>query len=143
MLDSSGSAELSPQHRGWGRSLPNAAFAIESVPSDAFVAFLSFSDKVVHQSNGFEQVRQVREKIRDLANQTPQGHTALFDSISDGLSLFREKQFGNAIYLITDGRDNKSKLSAAKIREDLIAAGVRVFFFLPRMHDITSEEARG
>ncbi len=59
MVDSSGSMEASPQRSGWGVTLPTAAFAADVVPSTASVALATFSEKLMRESNGFENREEV------------------------------------------------------------------------------------
>jgi len=144
MVDTSGSMHASPQRRGWGIALRTAAFAFNSVPSNASVALLTFGDRLRGQTDGFQDRPKVASKVLDLAKQEPQGQTALFDSIDQALSLFQAPQLGDAIYLVTDGGDNKSKVSPKTLREELIAHGVRVFVFLvPIEEPLTVEEREG
>jgi hypothetical protein len=80
----------------------------------------------------------------DVAKQEPTGRTALFDSIDQALSLFQITQLGDAIYLVTDGEDNKSQVSIRKLKEKLAVHGVRVFVFLVPIDGVmTVEEAEG
>jgi hypothetical protein len=43
---------------------------------------------------------------------------------------FKELHVGGAIYVVTDGGDNKSRISLPKLEGELISRGVRVFVFL-------------
>lgn len=78
----------------------------------------------------------------DLAKTEPQGRTALFDSVDQALSLFCTPQPGDAIYVVSDGGDNRSRVSFSKLKEKLVSHGVRVFVFaLPvEQFRTTSEE---
>jgi hypothetical protein len=129
IVDTSGSMEASPQRSGWGTSLPAAGFAVDSIPDHASVILLTFADKTTEESPGFEDRLQVRQRILDLRLRQPKGTTALYGAIDDALSLFGEPQFGDTIFLITDGADTRSKLHLAKLRERVIAHRVRIFFF--------------
>jgi hypothetical protein len=86
----------------------------------------------------------VESRVLELAKQEPHGPTALFDSIDQALSLFPLPQLGDAIYLVTDGGDNKSKTSLNKLKEKLVLQGVRVFVFLvPIEGHMSVEETEG
>ena len=144
MVDSSGSMEASPQKSGWGITLPAAAYAVDVVPASASLALVTFSDKLRRESNDFENRKLVGGKVLDLAKRQPKGPTSLFDSIDQVLVEFKELHFGDAIYLVTDGRDNKSRISRRKLEEELISRGVRVFVFLVgRGGSRTEEEMSG
>jgi Ca-activated chloride channel family protein len=144
MVDTSGSMNLSPQRSGWGIALRTAAFAYTAIPSDASVALVTFGDKEQGVSDGFQDSPKVGRRMLNLAKQEPSGRTALFDSIDQALSLFQVPQLGDAIYLVTDGGDNKSHFSIGKLKEKLAVHGVRVFVFLVPIDGVmTVEEAEG
>jgi hypothetical protein len=130
MVDTSGSMEASQRHTGWGIALPAAAYAVDVVPASASVALVTFSDMPRQESTYFESPKVVGAKVLDLNRRQPQGATRLFDSIHQVLVGFTELHSGDAIYVVTDGGDNKSRISQVKLRQELIARGVRLFAFL-------------
>lgn len=130
MVDTSASMHPSAQKGGWGIALRTAAFAFDSIPSDASGALLTFGRGRQSQMASFRDRSELAPKIVELANQEPQGPTALLDSIDQALSLFQPAQLGDAIYLVTDGVDNRSNIPIRKLKEELIARGIRVFVFL-------------
>jgi hypothetical protein len=139
MVDSSGSIQPAKK-RGWGIALRTAAFAVETVPSNASVAMLTFSERPQRESDGFEEPQQIRRRILDLGKRAPKGGTAILDSIDQALSLFETLQPGDLIYLVSDGGENKSEVSLRKLRGKLVAHGVRVFVFLVPREGIASQE---
>ena len=144
MVDMSGSMNPSPQRSGWGIALRTAAFAYASIPPDASVALVTFGDKVQGVSEGFLDRAKVGIRMLDLAKLEPTGRTALFDSIDQALSLLQVPQLGDAIYLVTDGGDNRSQVSIRKLKEKLAVHGVRVFVFLVPIEGVmTVEEGEG
>ena len=144
MVDSSGSMEASPQKTGWGITLPAAAYAVDVLPASASPALVTFSDKLRLESSDFENRKLVGARVLHLAKRQPRGPTSLFDSIDQVLVEFKELHFGDAIYVVTDGGDNKSKISLPKLEEELISRGVRVFVFLVvRARSRTEEEISG
>jgi len=130
MVDTSGSMEASEQKRGWGVALPAAAYAVDAVPASASVALATFSDKLQQESSDFENPKIVGGRVLDLKSRQPQGMTRLFDSIHQVLVDFTELRSGDAIYVVTDGGDNKSRISQVKLIQELIVRGIRVFVFL-------------
>jgi hypothetical protein len=132
LVDSSLSMEASPQEPGWGIALPVAGYAVDVMPASAVAALVTFSDTVQRQSSDFQSPRLVGAALVDLKNQPPKGRTLLFDSIHQILTGFTELRSGDAIYVVTDGIDNKSTISHAKLRQELIARGIRVFAFVIR-----------
>ena len=129
MVDSSGSMEP-PHKNGWGLTIPAAVFAASVIPESASSALVTFSEKLHRESNDFENRKRLEASILGLAKERPKGETALFDSIHRALIVFPELRFGDAIYIVTDGGDNKSKISLAKLEEETLSRGVRVFVFL-------------
>jgi hypothetical protein len=142
MVDASGSMHPSPQRSGWGIALRTADFAFDSVPSNASVALLTFSDRIRGESDGFQDRQQIGKSFPDLAKREPRGSTALFDSVDQALSLFEAPRLGDAIYLVTDGVDDKSKVSLKKLVEKSVTHGVRIFVFLIPLERFLTEEER-
>lgn len=140
MIDTSGSMEASPGERKLGFVLPVAGFAAAALPSDSTALLLTFGDKLVPESDDFETRQQVEQRILELSKKEPKGRTALLDSIDQALAVFGDPQFGDSIYLVTDGGDNHSKTSYSKLREKLILRGVRVFVFLVPVSVAPTEE---
>lgn len=144
MVDTSGSMEASPQKRGWGSGLPAAAYAVEVVPASASSELVTFSDELRRESSDFENRKLVSARVLDLAKRQPKGRTSLFDSIERVLIEFKELHLGDAIYVVTDGGDNRSTGSLPKLKEELISRGIRVLLFLvARGGPQTEEEMSG
>jgi len=140
MVDTSGSMEASSQKSGWGITLLAAAFAADVVPASAAAALATFSDKLRRESSDFENRQLVGARVLDLAKRHPEGPTSLFDSIDQVLIEFKELNLGDAIYVVTDGGDNKSRISLRRLEEQLISRGVRVFVFLVLQGGSRTEE---
>jgi von Willebrand factor type A domain len=141
MVDGSGSMQPR-QHSGWGLALRTAGFAVVAIPPDAAVALFTFSNKLQRESDGFEDSRHIGRRVLDLAKREPNGSTALFDSLDQALAQFEEPQLGDAVYLVTDGVDDKSEVSLKTLREKFVFRGVRLFVFLIplEVHVSTLEE---
>jgi hypothetical protein len=142
MLDSSGSLQASEQQSRWGIGLPAAAYAANVVPENASSELVTFSDKIRRESSDFENRKVVQGRIFDLAKKQPKGRTSLFDSVHQVLTEFKELHSGDAIYLVTDGGDNKSRISRAEVTEELVSRGIRVFVFLVAQATPQTEEER-
>ena len=142
MLDSSGSLQASEQQSRWGIGLPAAAYAANVVPASASSQLVTFSDKIRRESSDFENRKVVQGRIFDLSKKQPKGRTSLFDSVHQVLAEFKELHSGDAIYLVTDGGDNKSKISRAEVTDELISRGIRVFVFLVAQGTPQTEEER-
>jgi hypothetical protein len=141
LVDSSGSMNASEASRGWGVGLPTAGFAMDAVPLNALVAFGIFAERL--QLSQWQDRDGAREQALSLKYQTPKGKTALYSAIDEAVSAFRSPQFGDAIYLVTDGGEDNSKMSFHLLVENLVARGIRVFVFLVVKEYKTSVEREG
>jgi hypothetical protein len=139
MVDSSGSMQTSPHRTGFGLALSAAAYTVDVVPGSASAALVTFSDKIQQESKEFVSRTALGLKVLDLKTMQPKGTTLLFDSIEQVLSDFPELGVGDAIYVVTDGGDDKSTGSLAKLKEELVSRGVRVFVFLLVRNDAETE----
>jgi uncharacterized protein with von Willebrand factor type A (vWA) domain len=140
MVDTSGSMEASPQKSGWGITLSAAAYAVDVIPASASCELVTFSDKIRRESSDFENRNLVGTRVLDLAKKQPKGRTSLFDSIDQVRAESKELQFGDGIYVVTDGGDNKSRVSLPKLKEELIRREIRVFVFLVEREGRQSDE---
>jgi hypothetical protein len=58
------------------------------------------------------------------------GQTALWDTLASALTLFGRVQPGDAVYVITDGRDDHSEKTSREVTEEYQRQGIRLFGFL-------------
>jgi hypothetical protein len=107
---------------------------LAEAPRDVPIAMLTFSNEVHEEF----QLSQSRTDIAKWMASDP-GHqpglsypakTALFDAILAGLRVLGEPQPGDALYVITDGRENASHASLAQTKAALLQSKVRLFAFL-------------
>jgi hypothetical protein len=142
LVDSSGSMEASPQRAGWGVALPAAAYAVDVIPANASAMLVTFSDKLVKQSSNFENREAVGKKVLALAKTPPGGPTSLFGSMNQILGDFPELKSGDAIFVVTDGADNKSETSIHVLSDKLASRGLRLFVFLASRKSFETEEEK-
>lgn len=128
LIDSSGSMAPLTGTSVWGMTLPTAAFAMDVVPLNAAVAVGRFAERL--QISQWQDRDSAREQVLSLKYQSPKGTTALYSAVSEAASMFRRAQFGDSIYLVTDGGENHSAMSLHRLIENLVARGIRVFVFL-------------
>jgi len=125
VLDASGSMADK-----WGASLALAEGLLKWTPHTAF-ALITFSDQI-RERVGFDKGNDaVRTKLADLEKFTPGGHTGLLDALHEALVTLNAPQIGDAIYLISDGGDNRSRLTESEIKKELRPRPPRVFGFAP------------
>jgi hypothetical protein len=66
------------------------------------------------------------------------GDTAVWSALIRGAKIFKEPRTGDAIYLVSDGGENKSTETEKSVLTELTRAGVRLFAFI-----LTSSGFRG
>ena|ERR1019366_4836884 len=143
LIDTSGSMGPPNEGRFWGISLPTAKFAADALPPGASVALGTFSEHL--ELSEFQDTTSPTKPYLALGKLKPQHGTALYDAVSNASSRFKTPQFGDTIYVVTDGGDNHSSIRLPKLEDELVARGVRVFVFLvfEQMRFLTPEEREG
>ena len=142
LIDASGSMGPSVQGSGWGIGLPAAKFAADALPPGASVALGTFSEHL--ELSEFQDQTSLTNQVLALGKQEPSHRTALYDAVSNASSRFKTPQFGDTIFVVTDGGDNHSSIRLPKLEDELVARGVRVFVFLVANQQIrTAEERQG
>jgi len=140
LVDTSASMSGSPQDHRWGVGLLASGFASDAVPLNAAVMLLTVGEKITQKSKDFQTRSEVQQEILSLKDQAPAGRTPLLDSIERAASMFGVPQFGDAIYLVSDGGDNKSTVTLSKLQPQLIERGIRVFSFSVRQPSAYEEQ---
>ena len=142
LIDASGSMGPSLQGSGWGIGLPAAKFAADAIPPEASVAFGTFGEHL--QISEFQDATSLTQLVLALGKTQPKLRTALYDAVSNASSRFKTPQFGDTIYVVTDGGNNRSSIGLHQLEDELIARGVRVFVFLVAHPGfLTPEEREG
>lgn len=148
LLDASGSM-TAPEQGRWKIALSATKDAVEKLSPQDSVALLVFGSKI-DVNIDFGQTRQViLQRLSELEpgeKAIPKGQrrTALWDALLEGLKLLGSPQRGDVLYAVTDGGDNASSAHPKEVKRALLAAGVRLFVFLPLLLSaITPEEIEG
>ncbi|MBI1740813.1 MAG: VWA domain-containing protein [Candidatus Koribacter versatilis] len=145
LLDTSGSMAGEHGNKKWQIAREAVTDVSTIKPADTPLAFIAFSDQV-NTTFGFGQGRPA---IADWLKQAPsqrekvRGRTALFDAVVAGVKLLQPVQLGDAIYVITDGGDNRSHISASDTKKLLLLSGIRLFVFLFAEPMVMEEEREG
>ena len=136
---------MGPEKEGSGPGIGVEAteLAVEAIPSDASVAVGTFAERL--EGSGFQDGPPNIERIHALYSRSPKGRTALYNSVNAATALFGTPQFGDSIYLVTDGGDNRSTVTLEQLENELIRRGIRLFFFLVSRNGSskTPEERQG
>jgi len=101
-----------------------------SQPSDQLL-LVDFSDKsqVVIDFEEHAAFSKQLDNLKQSSLPKPKGHTALFDTIDTAASyLEKTPHEGDTILAITDGVDNRSKIGMEKLKGQLLAARIRVYW---------------
>jgi hypothetical protein len=129
LLDASGSM-MSPKE-GWKAAKSLSEDLIRYAPPLASIAQMAFSDNVLDTA-AFDQdrlalLKRLAALVKVCEQPRKTRETALFDAISSGLSALGVSDFGDVIYAVTDGGDNRSQTKPEKLEEELLRTGVRLF----------------
>lgn len=129
VLDRSGSMEPGDTKKGWrpiGWQLADEA--IRTVPHAQLVAVVLFNDKVTVIKT--DDWADMRERFLAHLQQQGRGETVLWEALDAARKLLTPVRLGDAILLISDGGENRSKDPERK-RSDLERSGVRLFAVAP------------
>lgn len=141
LVDTSGSMGQGYGSAHWGIGLRAAAFAIDATPLESSVSLGSFDEQ--DKFGKFESRQEVANELVALALQEKPNHqTALYRALKDAATQLQPIQFGDTIFLVTDGGDNRSGDLQKKAQQELIARGIRVFVFLVVDKDFKTTEER-
>jgi uncharacterized protein YegL len=127
LLDTSGSMGGTHSWK-WDNALLAARFVLNAVPPQSQVALVTFSEGA--NLSTFMDRQAVAQKVVDLKEAKPHGSTALYDAIQGSVQLFGMPQFGDAIYIVSDGADNYGAAQRKPVSNELIRRGIRVFAFI-------------
>jgi hypothetical protein len=130
VLDASGS--MTGERSTWHLYLAVAHNLIAAMPSGTLAGLVVFGSKVDKNISLTSNKKQLEDELTILepgTNALPKGlrQTALRDALAIAASGFDPLQGADAIYAITDGGDNASKLGEKSVREDLLNKRIRLF----------------
>jgi len=111
------------------------ADAVKRLPTNVSIAVLGFNEQVDRKldfSVSREQLASELTEREKSPDSLVRGKTALWDAIEYVLDQIPNAAPGDAIYVITDGEDNRSHIKTAQLENRLQRAGVRLHVFLLR-----------
>ncbi len=145
LLDISGSMLGSTTDADWNFPLDLAEVLLVKMPPNTQIGLAVFATELEHVvalTNDRKKLNQELETVRKSRWQFGDRDTAIWDSILAGAKQFDGSQAGDAIYLITDGIDNKSEHSTQNVVQELSCSGIRLFPFLLEDRRKTDREIR-
>lgn len=133
VLDASGS--MISERSEWHQYLTVAHNLIAAMPSGTpagLVVFSSKVDKNIPLSESRDDLQDELNTLQEGPNALPKGErlTALWDAIGRAGAELVSHLEGDAIYVITDGEDNASRLKVNSLRKTLLENHIRLFTYL-------------
>jgi Mg-chelatase subunit ChlD len=145
LLDVSGSMRGDILSNKWKIALAAASEFVASAPDRSQISLMTFADGIKEKVDAAAGREAISDWLRSLVASEPaslKGRTALYDAILETLKGMQPPQVGNAIYVITDGGENESSATMARVGRELQSQGTRLFAFL-LASDRTEEEKNG
>ncbi len=129
-LDATGS-----MHDAWQGSIAVARSLMESMRPGDSMGLVVFTDHILQavpltQERGLVSVELAR--LKELAGGA-KGLSAILDSLGAAAEQFNAPQFGDSIFVLSDGVDNQSRVPDSKFENLLIERRIRLFGLGP--HD--------
>lgn len=131
VLDSSGSMTL-PEFK-WRLALRLASEVLTNSPAHFHSGLIVFNDQIRVALPVQVNPQPARDALQALpltyqkSDKTVGGRTALLDALMAAARMFDPPQFGDSIYVITDGSDNHSDATTDDVRAALARRGIRLF----------------
>jgi hypothetical protein len=128
LVDTSGSMFDEEHSPAWELGYLASELALETTAPDSPIALVAFDNQV--DVSRFQGRNAVSEHLKSMREIRPRGQTALYDAVEKSIEIFGPPQFGDTIYIVSDGADNSSKLGPKVVEGSLIQQGIRVFAFI-------------
>ncbi|MFY9792298.1 MAG: vWA domain-containing protein [Candidatus Sulfotelmatobacter sp.] len=135
LLDTSGSMRgpEATRYPKWQIARAAARSFFASLPSNSAADLMTFTDRSKVQAPLSVDHRLAEGWLdNDAADKVPslRGRTAMYAAIEEAEKQLQPALPGDAIYIVTDGGDNSSRVSGPEVGKSLLASGVRLFAFL-------------
>jgi von Willebrand factor type A domain len=131
VLDSSGS--MSWLRGKWNLASLLASDALRASPGKFRAGLVVFNDrvrvKVLIQPDSqaaLAALRSIDPAEKNTASR-PRGKTALWDALQEAEAMLQPAEFGDAVYVVTDGGENNSRSSLKDIRKHFLEGDIRLF----------------
>ena len=133
LLDVSGSMVGQTNSGKWRIAEEAVRDLLSQTESNVPIAMLTFAGGIQNTFDFSQDRTAILNWVRENADEPPRVRkrkTALFDGIIEALKLIGDAEPGDAIYAITDGGEDTSKVSARQAKSSLLRSGVRLFVLL-------------
>jgi hypothetical protein len=123
LLDASGS-----MREAWNATKSVGEDLIRYAPPQASIAQMAFSERILDAAD-FDQDRLalLKRHAALVKGVRTGGRTALYDAVARGLSAWGRLDFGDVVFAVTDGGDNRSRTEPESLEQDLLRARIRLF----------------
>lgn len=120
----------------WTLGLDVAQDLLNTLPGPYPIGFLLFDEqereRIPLQLDRAALARRL-EGLRTLELPTKGSRrTAVYDAIHSALLMLNPPQFGDVVYAITDGEDNRSRQREGQLERGLLDRQARLFVFMPQ-----------
>ena len=146
LLDVSASMTGDVGAKKWAIARSAVQGLVASAPSKTNIFLITFAEKIEQQLDATFDRQAITNWLNAPSTSDPKtlkGHTALFAAIMEAFKRLEPTQPGDAIFVVTDGGENKSMISGKQVRRQLQTSGVRLFTFLLKSWFPSSEEDSG
>jgi hypothetical protein len=121
------SASMNPE---WDLVRSAANHFVVNASAPLRIGLVTFSDHIIETLNVGSSSHDIHDIIERITKPPDgKGHTSLYDSMAFAAGLFQKPLPGDAIYVFTDGGDNRSKLNRGDVERLLLSRGIRLFWF--------------
>src|ERR1700674_569964 len=125
LIDVSGSVNRENHNLELAQYAAGNFITVSAIPH---VALVQFADRILHTVGFDARPEEMLQKLADLDD--GRRATAVGDSLMYAASLFDRPRDGDAVYLISDGVDNRSKFRRKDLQQKFLSSGVRLFCFI-------------
>jgi len=132
LLDASASMHGPRSQHDLNFSVDLAEDLLSGMPSASEVGLGFFSEELEPIARPTSDRKTLIYQLEGLRSNpsSSRGKTALWAAIFDSVKMFERPRLGDAIYVITDGGDNLSHITAKDVARTLGEASVRLFAFV-------------
>jgi Mg-chelatase subunit ChlD len=116
-----------------------------ALPLGSKAGLTTFSEKAEIQTTLSSDLRPIQIWLNGETARHPEsfyGRTALYAAVQSAVSQLQPTEPGDAIYVITDGGENASRMSESKLEGTLGLSGVRLFVLIVPRGAFVGEEER-
>lgn len=110
---------------------------LKELPHGVSVAYGFFNDKTVFTEGFFRDPKELQQAVAATREKLPkpdQGGTALFDALHQAILRFETPQPGDVIVLLSDGGENRSRLTEREFEKEMRRSGVRLALLFLNQH---------